>query len=89
MTVQDICSVTKMSQSTVYDWIKNGLAIEKRQGVSRVRLSELTRFIGTLGKDYTPPPSVVPSYMKKCSKCQGSVCDRCEMCEGACKCGSC
>lgn len=89
MTIQDVCNFTKMSQSTVYEWIaKKGLEVEPSNGVTRIRLSELSRFVGTLDKNtFTQPPSTAVG--KCCSKCKGLVCDRCEMCAGACKCGAC
>jgi hypothetical protein len=80
MTVQDVVNWTTRSQSTVYEWIaKKGLQVEESNGVSRIRLSELTRFVGALDKGtFQPPPSVAKPVRKCICKC--ATCSKCEGC---------
>lgn len=45
LTVQDICQVMKKSETTVYNWMNQGLVTERNgDGSRRVRVSELKKF---------------------------------------------
>ena len=47
LTVQDVCQVMNKSETTVYNWMNQGLVTERNgDGVRRVRVSELKRFVG-------------------------------------------